>query len=284
MRKLIKLLTLCTFVAGNLNAQLVLVEGGIGAAGMNYHGDLSNHKLALSWSQVRPAVTARVGAYFNNYFGAYATVLAGSLAGDDKFQDEGTGRKERNLNFQTSILEFNLQAQGFLFPILDNNINFYGYGQVGMTLFTPRTFYQGAWVDLRPLNTEGQGLAEYPDRKPYGSSAINWGGGLGIRYYLSQRITISAEGGVRFTNTDYLDDASKTYPSTQLIEDRYGVLAASLSNRTGGTISTTIKRGNENKNDAYLVGQIVIGYRFGDQRQIRRSRAGRQGILAPWFY
>jgi hypothetical protein len=77
---------------------------------------------------------------------------------------------------------------------------------------------------------------------------------------------------------------SRTYPSTQLIEDKYGVLAASLSNRTGGTVPTTIKRGNELKKDAYLVGQVVIGYRFGDQRQIRRSRAGRQGILAPWFY
>ncbi len=64
---------------------------------------------------------------------------------------------------------------------------------------------------LRGLGTEGQGNAAYPDRKPYGSMGICLPFGVGAKYAINPRMNIGVEISHRFTNTDYLDDVSKTY-------------------------------------------------------------------------
>ena len=48
----------------------------------------------------------------------------------------------------------------------------YVTGGAAVFTFNPKAEYNGEWVALQPLGTEGQGLPQYPDRKKY--SLIRW--------------------------------------------------------------------------------------------------------------
>jgi hypothetical protein len=95
----------------------------------------------------------------------------------------------------------------------DRDFNFTPYISLGVGAFSydPYAYLQGQKYFLRPLGTEGQGSNLYPDRKPYSSMALCIPFGVGIKYALNDRFNIAFEITHRFTNTDYLDDVSKTY-------------------------------------------------------------------------
>jgi hypothetical protein len=84
---------------------------------------------------------------------------------------------------------------------------------IGASLFNydPYAYLKDEKYYLRPLGTEGQGDSLYPDRKPYSTMGLAIPFGVGIKYALNDRINIGFEVVHRFTNTDYLDDVSKTY-------------------------------------------------------------------------
>ena len=54
-------------------------------------------------------------------------------------------------------------------------------------------------------------MPEYPDRKPYKLTQVNIPLGVGLKYYASERINLSAEVLYRKTFTDYIDDVSHNY-------------------------------------------------------------------------
>ncbi len=67
------------------------------------------------------------------------------------------------------------------------------------------------WYDLKPLRTEGEGMAQYPNRKEYSLTQFNVPMGAGIKYFLSHKTTIGLEVSYRQTFTDYIDDVSTNY-------------------------------------------------------------------------
>jgi len=88
---------------------------------------------------------------------------------------------------------------------------------IGRFNFEPQTYYQGQWINLRPLRLEGQGFAEYKDRTEYHVSATSFPVGLGLRYEINDMFVARFELSHRFTSTDYLDDVSKgTYVDPSL--------------------------------------------------------------------
>ena len=58
------------------------------------------------------------------------------------------------------------------------------YAGAGMCWFNPQALYEGQWVELQPLGTEGQGLPQYPDRQPYAkyTFVFPFGGGHQVSY------------------------------------------------------------------------------------------------------
>ena len=130
---------------------------------------------------------------------------------------------------------------------------------------------------MQPLSTEGQGFAEYPDRKPYKLKQINYPVGAGVKYELSNNLNLRAEFIYRITNTDYLDDLSTRYINPSLYPSYFSSTqladAVALSDRRsrnnpeypinpkGGQI-----RGNPKNNDAYFTFNIKIGFSFGRQK------------------
>ncbi len=92
----------------------------------------------------------------------------------------------------------------------------YGIVGIGAFRYNPQGLYfepngSSKWVDLRPLKLEGQGMTEYPDRKPYNLTQIEIPMGFGAKYYIKENMYIGFEILHRKTFTDYVDDVSTRY-------------------------------------------------------------------------
>ena len=201
------------------------------------------------------------------------------------------GRYERSLQFRSKISEVSLIAEFHPVFIFINWLNRddepprispYIAAGVGFFSFNPQAKLNNNWIDLQPLSTEGQGFAEYPDRKPYKLTQINFPVGLGLKYEVSNTVNIRLEVLDRILKTDYLDDLSTRYVNPKLFSKYFTgtQLANALAlndrrsktntdypvNPNGGQI-----RGNPNNNDAYFTANIKVGITFGREK-IQRNR------------
>jgi len=194
--------------------QSVVQEGefGIGIGAGHYFGDL-NTRAHLN----RPKIAGTI--FFRKNLGNYIALRVGAsfaqLGYSDKYNSYNKFNFQRNLSFNTKVWELTLQGDFNFFRFMPGEpaYSFTPYITFGAGVFSydPYAYLRGEKIQLRQLNTEGQGSTLYPDRKPYGSMAICIPFGGGFKYALNERINIGFEILHRFTNTDYLDDVSKTY-------------------------------------------------------------------------
>jgi hypothetical protein len=144
---------------------------------------------------------------------------------------------------------------------------------VGVFSYDPYAYLNNQKVFLRPLGTEGQGLAEYPDRKPYNTMAICFPLGVGIKYALNDRMNIGFEIVHRFTSSDYIDDVSKTYVGAEkfpVLPDGSPSQAFLLQDRsyeTGETIGTEGRqRGFSKQRDQYIFAEVIFSFNLTSYR------------------
>jgi hypothetical protein len=258
------------FMRGSAQYESIALDGefGISAGAAHYFGDL-NPDIHLN----RPK--AAVGIFFRKQFGNYVAARLNAhfaqLGYSDIYNKQNEFEHRRNLSFNTNIWELTLQGDFNFFRFVpgDPRFRFTPYITFGLGVFSydPYAYYQGQKVYLRPLGTEGQGTAAYPDRKPYGSMAICFPLGVGVKYNLTRSLNVGLEIAYRFTSTDYLDDVSKTYVGS----DKFPVLpngnpsvAAALqdrSNETGTPIGIEGRqRGYANQNDGYVIAELTLAY------------------------
>lgn len=192
------------------------------------------------------------------------------------------GRYDRNLSFRSNITDFMgvVELHPLMFRKYDENteaprMSPYVLGGIGFFSFSPQAKLQNKWVDLQPLSTEGQGFAEYPNRKPYSLRQINIPVGAGIKYELTPMLNLRAELVYRILSTDYLDDVSTTYIDPTLYANYFTgtrlTNALLLNDRQYELDPTHIttdgdQRGNSKKNDAYFTFNIKLGLVFGRER------------------
>ncbi|HYM94392.1 MAG TPA: hypothetical protein VET23_09660, partial [Chitinophagaceae bacterium] len=138
---------------------------------------------------------------------------------------------------------------------------------IGVFSYDPYAYLKGQKIYLRPLGTEGQGSPLYPDRKPYGSMAICIPFGAGIKYSINERINIGFEILHRFTNTDYIDDVSKTYvdpaafPPNPDGSPSNAFLLSDRSYELGESIGIPGRqRGNSKSKDQYATALIYVSF------------------------
>lgn len=207
-------------------------------------------------------------------------------------------RKQRNLDFKSNMWE--LYGAVELYPTImfrkyddyEPRLKPYGFVGVGLFHFDPQgslTASNGVvtWHKLHPLRTEGQGMAEYPNKKPYSLTQLNVPMGFGIKYDLSERVTIGTELLYRHTFTDYIDDVSTTYIDpvyfnqylnaqdaaiARKIHDKmYGIVTPGVSRYAPGT-----QRGNSKQNDAYFSTLVKVGIKLGsndiDRKALRQTK------------
>lgn len=201
------------------------------------------------------------------------------LAGVSPF-DIAIERYNRNVNFRTKITEFSLMTEIHPLYIFINyetresdppRLSPYLLGGVGFFSFNPQTYYNGSWIDLQPLSTEGQGFKEYPDRPVYKLNQINIPVGLGIKYELSPLVNIRGEYVYRVLNTDYLDDVSKDYIDPAVYSQYFTgtklANAIALSDRQITKVTGPGgKRGSAKQKDSYFSFNIKVSVSIGRQR------------------
>ncbi len=259
-----------------LSAQHFEVGANLGIS--YYEGDLTVSTVGGRLDQINFGGGGFLRYNINNFMAARASINYGRLSGED-----GGERADRNLNFSSNVLEFALTGEfnvlGFQPYNLERVFSPFIFAGVAVFKFNPTTVFEGQTVDLQPIGTEGQGLAAFPDRRPYNLTQFAIPLGAGLKYALNDAWNVGIEAGIRVTFTDYIDDVSLTYPGRELLLENGGELAANLSDRSVDGRAAGISRGNAGVNDYYFFGGVTISYNFLDNglvgsRGRRKSKSG----------
>lgn len=257
MRRCLTVLLLL-FLPIALSAQSFMSRSEIGLTfgGMNYIGDLNNQSI-FGQPEMAGGVLARM-----NLDDRWSVALNGAY-GHLKGGNPDVERR-RNLSFRSYLWEANLRMEFNFVPFGTEGLRFrttpYIFCGLGFFCFNPTTTYtnpatgETISVELQPLNTEGQGLAAYPERIPYTLIAVSMPFGLGFKAALTKDITFAVEYGFRKTWTDYIDDVSTTYVGAESLGP--GSLSATLADRSaevepGYVNAPGIKRGDDSLKDWY---------------------------------
>jgi hypothetical protein len=272
MRKLAFLLIICSVTVTSVKAQYESVvqqgEFGITAGAAHYFGDL-NTAAKIN----RPKLA--FGIFFRKQFGNYIGLRVGAnyarVGFSDIYNTDNEFQQRRNLSFNSNIFELALQGDFNFFKFIpgDPYHAFTPYVTLGIGVFSydPFAYLDDQKVFLRPLGTEGQGTAAYPDRKPYNTMAFCMPFGVGVKYALNNRMNVGFEVLYRFSNTDYLDDVSLTYVGADKfppLPDGTPSIAQRLQDRsyeTGDIIGIEGRqRGFPKQRDHYATAAITFSF------------------------
>jgi hypothetical protein len=215
-------------------------------------------------------------------------------------------RKQRNLDFKTTIYEGYLALEIFPTMFFKRQSDYapklrpYALAGIGVFHFNPKGSITNAagdksWHNLQPLRLEGQGMAEYPNSKPYKLTQLNIPVGVGLKYYASERINLSTEFLYRKTFTDYIDDVSKNYIDannyTKYLSATDAALAYKLSDKSIGIIypgmtryPANTQRGDPKNGDTYFSLVLKLGLRLGPIYESEFSRRAAKQLKCPAVY
>ncbi len=251
----------------------------------------------LEFSQTKPAVSFGYRYYAAQLLSIRINGTYGILAGNDNLTKEPF-RQNRNLSFKSDILEAQLCFEFHPFQeqlghfhdlrgvkgMKSSRMGLYLFAGVGGFYFNPKAQFDGKWVELQPLGTEGQGLPEGPEE--YSLTQICIPMGLGIRKAMSKNMTIGLELQYTKTFTDYIDDVSGRYYDRQLLQAERGPLASYLSDpslgENPGQTNTGQQRGYSDHNDGYLFLKAQVHfkiYKYRSSNKKYRTRIRRQKIV-----
>lgn len=289
-------------------------EAGINVGPSFFLGDLGGNSgkgtrflkdINLGFTNIMKGVF--VTAYPSDWFGIRVAAQTGTLEGDDAIiKTNGVDelwRKQRNLDFRTNISEAYIATEVFPLMLLNYfkdvqpRLRPYGVLGIGMFHFNPQGSLTDAsgkktWYYLHPLRTEGEGMAEYPDRKPYSLTQYNIPMGGGLKYFISDRVNVSFEVLYRKSFTDYIDDVSTSYIDPNLF-DKYlspqdALIARQISDKMYGILTPGVtryapgtQRGNAHQDDAYFSLLAKVGVRLGNMYANDRERNAAHQLRCP---
>jgi len=187
-------------------------------------------------------------------------------------------RYERNLQFRSSINELCVLAEFFPLSISAPSLNsfspYFIFG-IGYFHFQPQAYYDGKWINLEPLHTEGQGFIECPEAKQYKLQQFIFPIGCGLKYEISALMNAKLELSYRILMTDYLDDVSTKYIDPSLFNRHFppatAELARKLADRTveldpSHQTQPNEIRGNPKNKDAYFSIELKCGFVLNRKR------------------
>jgi len=212
-------------------------EIGINVGTLIYQGDLSKSEWGYT-KTLRPAIGLRGAKTVNDFFSLRAALVAGSILAYDSTYSSPAWRKYRDLSFHSAVIELSSVAE---FYFLGNakggkpgSLDPYLFAGIGFSFLKIRRNWSG--FDAAYFGEESRtvlGLAgDTAHRVPRMIPVIPIGGG--VRYTITEHLSLRAEFTYRLTDTDYLDGF------------KYA--------------------GNPNKNDHYYGISIGLSYRFGYNR------------------
>lgn len=244
-------------------------EVGLAAGIASYYGDLQD-KILPDYG-TKPMAGILYKYYFNPHVGLRAGVSYASIGAADSLSDSEVKRK-RNLRFASKLVEVHGALEINFLPVEMDRMKFSPYVFGGLAIFHYNPYTDGPnyeKVYLRPLGTEGQNIPTYPDRKEYNLVNVAFPIGGGVKFFIGNTILLTAEVGFRYTNTDYLDDVSKSYVNMDTLAAYRGPSAVQYSFRTderrgwdGNYPNYKYQRGDSKSNDWYWFGGLTATIYF----------------------
>lgn len=154
---------------------------------------------------------AAAGAFFRyttNYRYAFRFGFNyGTVSASDSKSKE-PDQLERNLNFRSRIYDGHALAEfNFVDYRIGNDKHYFTmfiFAGLGFCHMSPQMSFNGQYVDLSGLKTEGQ-------NKSYSKYQFTIPFGVGFKWNISDRCGLGVEWGPRKMFTDYLDDVSSAY-------------------------------------------------------------------------
>jgi hypothetical protein len=225
----------------------------------NYIGDLQSS--GYTTAQSNGSFGAGVQYDLNGHFSLLSNLTYGRISAADGYSNKADLRA-RNLNFESVVGEWNVLAEYNILSLQSHRFTPYVFAGVAIFHFNPYAYdSSGRKVYLRPLSTEGEGLAAYPGRKEYALTQLSLPFGGGIKFRISDRMVLAYEIGMRKTFTDYLDDVSKNYVSESALLAARGPEAVEMAYR-GNQLKNgapypaegTIRGGSKRKDWYYMSG------------------------------
>lgn len=203
------------------------------------------------------------------------------LEGDDKLSTN-PARHYRNLNFRNDMFDLAFTGEYFFYENNDlghtyrykNGFRAYIFGGVGAFYSNPKADYNGQWVPLRPLHTEGV---------TYSPVGVNIPVGVGFYFTFNKKHRIGYEFNWRTTFTDYLDDISGNYPSDpsqsgnpalSLRTPELGAQAAQSDPGVYYAHNWGQKRGDKTHKDSYITMSLSYSYVIRGKSSFYRGRYG----------
>jgi hypothetical protein len=277
---------------------------GMGAA--NFLGDLGGADQIgtyflrdLEFSQTKAHFQGGYRYRFTPTISAKASFSYARVAGSDRLTNE-LARRNRDLEFRSDIWELSAQ---FEYALIEEHIkgryirgktkfpvHIYLFGGIGFLHFNPksRVNFEGPWIALQPLGTEGQGLEG--GGKKYIRYTMCIPVGIGFKYPITNQWHIGLEYGLRKTFSDYIDDVSGVYFDRGKIRDARGnqamyfadpasydtpyspdkpafssktdVYSADGRKRISGATNPGQRRGNSSKDDFYMLANLSVSYKL----------------------
>lgn len=276
---------------------------GIGIGAANPLGDMGGKELTRRdfVSDLKFKQTQLAGKVFARYkIGRMFTIKAGvdyaCLRGADSLTTN-PARHYRNLSFRNQTFNMNAMCQfnfyeetdlGNTYRYKDSFKAFIGLG-VGALYHNPKAFYQGSWVELRPLMTEGYAYKKFTVAIP---------AEIGFNFTINKNYRIGWNFTWVTTFTDYLDDVSSNYADPSTFSNPLSIALADRTNHAaanayGASLTpsepgwgnnfgygTSIvegkphfnKRGDSSHNDSYLTSTIELSYVLRGKSSLYKSR------------
>ncbi|MFT4762345.1 MAG: hypothetical protein ACI9XO_002865 [Paraglaciecola sp.] len=243
------------------------LEFGLSAGVSIYNGDLSPQnyiKYIKYLGDIQPAGGVFLRGAVHPKLAIRGSFSIGSFSADDK----GRANESRGLKFKSPLIE--LAVVGEIHPFRNSrnmrgrHFSPYLFGGVATFFFNPKTDYQGETVELQPIGTEGQGLANAPDK--YSRVQFSIPIGVGLHLQINNRLSIGGEFGARKLFTDYLDDVGSREVNYGILVSGNGTTAGELSirnpaNRPTEPSNNTYTRG-KNLLDWYYIGGVTLGFKI----------------------
>jgi hypothetical protein len=244
-------------------------EVGLMLGGSVYSGDLS--PALVNFQFIRPAAGIFYRYNYTTHWAAKAAIFAGTITANDAASSDPF-QQNRNLSFTSRIFELtgNIEFNFLEYATGDSKRPFTPYIFTGLSVFdfNPKADFNGELVELKPLGTEGQNLAN-PPVKPYSLVQLAIPLGLGIKWNLGQRFCLGFEIGSRKTFTRYLDDVGGNYPDKKHLLAESGPLAALLSDRSlNKSLESGRQRNSSTATDWYTFGGITFSMAIGQTKKV----------------
>ena len=260
-------------------------ELNISSGGNNFLGDLGGTQgkgrpLLKDYTVNTNKMLAGISVSYNmNNWSQFNVGINFSKINDaDSLINNGGGferwRYYRNLSFRSNITE--VYADYTFYPLMYidrkrielRRVAPFITAGIGAFHFRSQAQLNNKWIDLQPLSLEGQGFAEYPDRKPYKLTQIYIPLNIGVKYYLDNTWALSTGAFMRKTFTDYIDDISTTYIDPALFYKYFSPEKAAIASqlysrsRRPEKVKPGIEKADHTNKDSYITFFITLSIKL----------------------